>query len=93
MLLWAVIAVLVVGALTGGALLANKVNQLGQDNEELTGSNASLREQLRQAKTSPRTSTIPSPSPSAAPTPTTSPKASALPTPTPTTSPNTNPQQ
>jgi hypothetical protein len=80
-LLWTVIGVLVVGGIIIGFMLVNKTNELSDTNNELTGNNASLREQLRQAKASPTPSPTATPdySESATPTPVTSPSATPEP--------------
>jgi len=87
-LLWTVIAVLVVGGSIIGFMLIHKADELSGTNNDLTGDNASLREQLRQAKATPSPSPSPTPdySASAAPTP----SASPSPTPTPTATPHSS---
>jgi cell division septum initiation protein DivIVA len=79
--------VLVIGGAIGGFLLAHKLDQLNQDNSDLTGSNDSLRAQLREAQATPSPTTSPSPSASVTPAPSTSPAVSATPTPAPTKTP------
>jgi len=84
-LLWTVIAVLVIGAATGGFLLVRKMDDLTQTNSDLSDSNDSLQRQLQDAKSA---TPSPSPSPSASPSPT----ASASPSPTVKPSPSASPK-
>lgn len=81
-MLWAVIAVLVIGLGLGGYFLINHANSLEQTNTQLNGDNDSLRRQLLEAKSTPP----PTPAVVATPTPTpaatTAPKATATPKPT-----------
>ena len=70
-LLWAVIAVLVVGSTIAGVMLIGKVNDLTQTNASLNADIISLKEQVKEAKasTTPSTAALPtagtSPSPAA----------------------------
>jgi len=80
-MLWTVIVVLIIGGSIIGFMLIHKADELSSSNNELSGNNTSLREQLRQAKASPSPSVDPlpvanqaSPTPSATPTPTPTPK-------------------
>ena len=86
-MLWAVIAVLVIGFGLGGYFLINHANSLEQTNTQLNGDNDSLRRQLLEAKAAPLptpavvatpTSATPTPAPAA----TTAPRATATPKPT-----------
>ncbi|MDB5178693.1 MAG: hypothetical protein JWN01_636 [Patescibacteria group bacterium] len=80
-MLWGVITVLVVGGGIIAFMLLHKADELDQTNNQLTGSNSSLREQLRQAKASPTPRPTPTPDYSASATPTPSPAATATPKP------------
>ena len=84
---WVVILVLVIGAGVGAYLMINKVNLLNDDNQMLTGDNASLRNQLKQLK-----QPTPTPTPEVTPAPQTSPTPVASPTvtPKPTATPKSN---
>lgn len=88
MLLWGVIAILVIGGSIGGYLLAHKIDELSQENTDLTNRNAGLSLQLQAAQASATPEPSASPSASATPAATATPKASttpaATPTPTPT---------
>jgi hypothetical protein len=84
-LLWTVIAVLVIGGIIGGYLLVSKANDLDTTNQELSGSNDSLRRQLEQAKATPSPTETPaaSPTPTAVVTPTPATTKTPVPTKTP----------
>jgi hypothetical protein len=78
-MLWAVIAVLIIGTAIGGYMLVRYANDVDQANSELNSSNESLRRQLQEAKATP----TPAPTPSALATPEPSPTPTLKPTPTP----------
>ena len=89
-LLWAAIAVLVVGMTAGGIMLVNKANQLQESNDSLTTDNSSLRLQLREVTEESEASGASGADDSSEPQPSATPAATASPSPTPTGTPNPN---
>ena len=71
-LLWCVIAVLIIGAGTGGYILVRHASDVDQTNANLTGDNDSLKRQVQQARAAALATPTPTDTPLA--TPQTSPK-------------------
>jgi hypothetical protein len=90
--LWTVITILILGGAVGGFLLVKHSNDLSDQNLSLNDDNASLRNQLNQAKAALAATPTPTPTPTATPapahTPTPSPAKAGVHTPTPTPTPS-----
>ena len=76
-LLWAVIAVLIIGSAAGGFFLVRHANDVDQSNTQLMGNNDSLKRQVQELKATPVPTSAPTPiatpAPAASPSSTTKP--------------------